>query len=119
MKEGRLKCSYCGTIYLLGDPTPNMQLPYYPDGERRYWGHCLTEDHMKVMRVRDASQRQMLEALPTVLPEAKKGPEDPATPGLPGTKGSDRMIKWLLYNYWGGYTFGVIVGIIAALVVFR
>lgn len=72
VKEGRLKCSYCGTIYLLGDPTPNMQLPYYPDGERRYWGHCLTEDHIKVMRVRDASQRQMLEALPTVLPEAKR-----------------------------------------------
>lgn len=59
---------------------PGMELPFYPDGERRYWGHCLTNDHQRVMQARHESIKGMLHVLPEVLSEAKKAQKIQAHP---------------------------------------
>ena len=63
-------CTICGTRYGLGERADSL-FESYPRAESRYWQHCLTEAHQRVLRARDLVQQHHLSDLPTAIIEGK------------------------------------------------
>lgn len=60
--RGTATCDYCGVAYDLGEPAGTLFI-HYPQGEYRYWNHCLTNAHQRVMKELDRQMHQLLQEL--------------------------------------------------------
>jgi hypothetical protein len=64
------KCPICQTRYDLGEPVGELFV-YYPKGEYRYWGHCLTARHQWVLAATTKIIHDQLNRLPEAMSNAK------------------------------------------------
>lgn len=66
------RCGYCREFYDLG-PSVGERFIYYPEGETRYWQHCLeSEMHKRVMAAYHRAQDELLGQLPGILKERRR-----------------------------------------------
>ena len=74
------RCYWCGEEYSIGTGS-HSGLTFYPEAESRFWQHTArSERHRTVLTVLAHQQRQILEALPDALRNAKQAQKDRENP---------------------------------------
>ena len=75
-----VRCGFCAQWYDIGQVLVVGEWTWYPEGERAYWAHSLTEIHQRVLEIRNSSTLEVLRYFETNwerLRQANKDARDP------------------------------------------